>query len=209
MKRRKGLLTSSPPLFSGLPFLEKFSTRVVFLFLVIFLLGGLLIGAMIGAGLLESRTVFFLFFSGIPSSSAGFMSCFTTLLLNVLIGLIVLFLLGITAFGVFAVPLFLFLKGITIGIGALSFFFPDGLYGLGRSAFLYTPAATASAFLLLLFAVRALVFSNRLAKAGFSPCEENLDFNRYLKDFLVFLCLAVALSLVGSLPAVLYAVFFP
>ena len=63
--------------------------------------------------------------------------------------------------------------------------------------------------LLLLFATRTMVFSKRLAKAGFSPQEESLNFRRYLMDFFLFLSFAVMAALVGGLLAVLYGSIFP
>ena len=213
MKKEKvKLLRSSLPLFDGIAFLERFSNRGVFILLFLLLICGVFVGSAVtvGFGLFEGRSVFPLFFSGIPSPETGFLSCFTTLLLNVLICLIVLFLLGVTAFGVLAVPVFVFLKGITVGIGALSFFFSEGLLsGLGQSALYYIPATAAASLLILFFGVRSLVFSDRLAKVSFSAHEGSLDFNDYFKDFLLFLTLAVAASLAGSLPAALYAVFLP
>lgn len=162
----------------------------------------------IGQGFFRARQVIPLSFSGIPVPEAGFFSCFSTLLLNMLIGLILLFLLGLSAFGVVAVPAFVFLKGVTVGLGALSFFVGDGLSGIGRVACTYTPAAAAAALLLLLFATRSMVFSRRLAKAGFSQQNGNLDFSRYLQDLFLFLSLAVAIALAGALLAVLYAGIF-
>lgn len=210
-KRLSESLHSSSPLFSAPVFLERFSSRGVFLFLSLLLVLGVVAGSVIASnlGLFEGRSVFPLYFSGIPSPKAGFLSCFSTLLLNVLICLILLFLLGVTAFGVFAVPLFVLLKGVAVGMGVCSFLWMDGLPGFGCSALIYTPAAAAASLLLLFFASRALVFSDRMAKVSFSAQEGSLDFGDYFKDFLLFLCFAVAASLAGSLPAVLYAVFLP
>ena len=111
-----------------------------------------------------------------------FLSCFSTLLLNALIGLLPLFLLGLTAFGIFAVPAFLFFRGVTVGLGVSFFLWRDELWGLLHSALIYTPAAAASGVLLLLFAVRSLVFSRYLAKAGFSAHGASLDFKLYLSS---------------------------
>lgn len=185
--------------------------RGVLFFLFLLFSAGIALGA-VGAvclDLFEDRSVLPLFFSGIPAPEHGFVSCFSTLLLNLLICLTVSFLLGVTAFGVFAVPLFVLLKGAALGIGAFSFLWTDGLYGLGRSALIYTPAAAAASLLMLLFSVRALVFSDHLMKVSFSPREGSLDFNDYWKDYLRFLCFAVAVSLVGGVLAVLCSVFLP
>ena len=140
-------------------------------------------------------------------AGSGFFSCFTTLLLNVLICLIPLFLLGITAFGVFAVPLFLFFRGITVGIGVFYFLWRDELWGIFLSALIYTPAAAAAGGLLLLFAVRSFQFSNGLAKVSFSSQEGSLDLKLYFHDLLLFLSFAVGISLLGCLPAVVYEAF--
>lgn len=199
------------PFFQDIPFLRRFSARPVFCPLLVLLLGGAAAGA-VGGGrfdFFQTGQVLPLFFSGIPAPEAGLIPCFSTLLLNMLIGLIVLFLLGMTAFGVAAVPAFIFLKGVTIGLGALSFLAADGLPGLGRAACTYTPATAAASLLLLLFATRTMIFSKRLARAGFTPQEESLNFRRYLMDFLLFLSLAVVIALAGGLLAVLYGRIFP
>lgn len=181
-------------------FLRRFSTRRVFLPLCVFFCGGVLAGSVAVSALeLFRGEAVPLLFSGIPPAGAGFLTCFSTVLLNVLIGLIVLFLLGVTAFGAIGVPVFLFCKGAFVGIGVLSFLSDGGWSRFGGCALGYTPAASASALLLLLFAVRALTFSNGLAKAGFSSRQENLDFQFYFRDFLSFLCFAVIVSLASGL----------
>lgn len=201
----------SEALFKDIPFLRRFSLKPVFCPLLALLLCGMAAGAAAGAGfgLFQKGQPLPLYFSGIPTPQAGFLPCFSTLLLNMLIGLLVLFLLGMTAFGIAAVPAFIFLKGATIGLGALSFFTGDEPYGLGRLACTYTPVTAVASLLLLLFATRTMVFSRRLAKAGFSAQEESLNFRRYLTDLFVFLSFAVAASLGGGLLAVLYGSIFP
>lgn len=94
-----------------------------------------------------------------------------------------------------------------MGLGVSFFLWRDELWGLFHSALIYTPAAAASGVLLLLFAVRSLVFSRYLAKAGFSTHGASLDFKLYLHDLLVFLSCAVGVSLAGSIPAAVYGAF--
>lgn len=197
--------------FQGFPFLRRFSQKAVFCPLLALLLCGAAAGAAAGIrfDFFQSGQVLPLFFSGIPDPRTGFFPCFSTLLLNMLTGLILLFLLGMTAFGVAAVPAFIFLKGVTVGLGVLSFFIVDGLSGLGRAACTYTPVTALASLLLLLFATRTMVFSRRLARAGFSPQEESLNFRRYLTDFFLFLFFAVMTALIGGLLAVLYGSIFP
>lgn len=192
------------------PFWSRFfSDRKAFLLL----LGALVLGTAAGTAfgvflpLFQGRGVLPLRFSGISFMESGFLSCFSTLLLNALIGLLPLFLLGLTAFGIFAVPAFLFFRGVTVGLGVSFFLWRDELWGLLHSALIYTPAAAASGVLLLLFAVRSLVFSRYLAKAGFSAHGASLDFKLYLHDLLVFLSCAVGVSLAGSIPAAVYGAF--
>ena len=179
-----------------------------------FLLCAMLLGVAAGSALaafsplLQGRWMLPLRFSGIPAPESGFLSCFSTLLLNALIGLIPLFLLGVTAFGVFAVPLFLLFRGACAGIGVSYFLLGDEPWGLLRSALIYTPASAAVGALLLLFAVRSLVFSAHLAKVSFFSREgSSLDLKLYFHDFLTFVSLLVAVSLVGSVPAAVYGLF--
>lgn len=123
------------------PFWERFSGPKSLLLLLCALLLGVAVGAALAVffPLFQGRWMMPLQFSGIPVAGSGFISCFTTLLLNVLIGLVPLFLLGVTAFGVFAVPLFLFFRGITAGIGVSYFLWRDELLGLARSAYIHRP----------------------------------------------------------------------
>ena len=191
------------------PLWERFFNRKV----GVLLLFALLFGVVCGCGcttmlaLFQDRWVLPLQFSGMPVNGSGFVSCFSTLLLNALTGLIPLFLLGITAFGVFAVPLFLVFRGMTVGIGISYFLWRDELWGLLHSALIYTPAAAAAGGLLLLFAVRSFQFSNGLAKVSFSSQEGSLDLKLYFHDLLLFLSFAVGISLLGCLPAVVYEAF--
>lgn len=191
-------------------FFERFSVKRLFFPLAIVLISGVLCGSIVTERweLLQGQLSLPLLFSGIPLSESGFLSCFSTILLNTLIGLIILFLLGVTAFGALGVPFFLFCKGATLGIGVLFFLTEDGVEVFWHCAVGYTPAAAASAMLLLLFAVRSLVFSNSLAKAGFSAHQESLDFQFYFRDFLTFLCFSVAISLAGGLLAILCGILF-
>lgn len=188
-----------------LAFTQRFSKRNVFLPLTGMFSCGIFAGsiAVIGLDLFRETSPLPTLFSGIPLLGAGFLSHFYTFLLNLLIGLIILFLLGITAFGAVAVPAFLFCKGATIGIGILSFYMTNSISGWGSASLCYAPDATASGLLLLFFATRSMIFSNGLARAGFSSQKENLDFHVYFKDFLSFLCFAVAVSLGGALLATL------
>lgn len=185
------------------------SQRTLFLFAACMILG-VLAGSMASSylHLFENEAVLSLFFSGIPVPENGFFFCFTTFLFNMLISFLVLFLLGVTAFGAVAVPFFLFVKGITVGISSFSFLNADGLSGLFRSALLYMPVMAAASLLTLFFAVRAMYFSRRLAKLGFSSCEGNLDFSLYFKTFLQFLCLAIVAAFLGAVPSALYQAFF-
>lgn len=128
-------------------------------------------------------------FSGIPVPEYGIFSCFSTLLLNTLLCLMILFLCGLTVFGVFAVPAFVFLKGVAVGIGVISFLSANGYHGLAECVLLYTPAAAAASVLLLLFAVQALVFSERLAKKSLSSKSDTLNFKKFCYDFLTALVL--------------------
>lgn len=186
-------------------FLDRFSSAKAFIPLGGVLISGILIGS-VGAVLLEvfhNQPALPMFFSGIPVPESGFWPCFSTVLLSLLIGLIILFLLGVTAFGVFGVPIFLFCKGASLAVGVLSFLAQGGISEFWYCALGYTPAAAAACFLLLLFAVRALAFSKSLVRASFTSGQESLNFQFYFRDFLSFLCFAVIISLAGAFFAIL------
>ena len=153
-----------------------------------------------------------LFFSGIPHIDAGFFICFSTLLANTLLALIVLFFFGMTAFGVFAVPLFFLLKGVTVGIGAVSLLVQGSSTDILQCVLLYMPTVASSFLICFFFARHALAFSERmrchmLSAEGISK-EEQLDFWCYFRTLLCFLALAVILSLFQAFPAALYPIFF-
>ena len=186
-------------------FFRRFSHKRCFFLLAATLVCGVFGGsaAAVCWELFRGQQAFPLFFSGIPVPESGFLACFSTVLLNTLIGLIILFLLGVTAFGALGVPFFLLSKGGALGIGVLYFMASGSFDQVLYCALGYTPAAAVSTLLLLLFAVRSLAFSNSLAKAGFSSRQESLDFQVYFKDFLTFLCFSVVTALAGGLLAVL------
>lgn len=189
----------------GTGFLDRFSSARALIPLGGVLISGVFVGS-VGAVWLEvfhNQSAFPMLFSGIPVPVSGFWACFSTVLLNLLIGLIILFILGVTAFGVFGVPILLFCKGVSLAVGVLSFLAQGDMSEFGYCALGYTPAAAAACFLLLLFAVRSLVFSRSLVRASFSSSQESVDFQFYFRDFLSFLCFAVIISLAGAFLAVL------
>lgn len=190
-------------------FLKRFSARPVFFLLCGSFIAGVIIGAVAvkSFGLLQNQTVMPLFFSGLPALGSGFLSCFSGILLNVLIGLIIIFLLGVTAFGAFSIPVFILYRGVSVAVSVLFLLTQGETFKLGRAALCFTPAAVATSLLLILFATRALVFSGGLAKAGFSRRQETLDFQLYFKDFMYFLCFSVAVSVTGGLLGTLYELF--
>lgn len=200
MKNQGSLLCSD--------FWARFSVKWIYFSLLGALFCGLLVGAVFSAKAGESDVRERLFFSGVPALKSGFLSCFSTILLNLLACLIILFLLGVTAFGVAAIPLFLFLRSSAVGITAVSLLLSHGMEGVAVSALCYLPAASGSSLLLLLFATRALAFSNSLRRAGFAGGEQgSLNFRFYFHDFLAFVCFSVILSFVSSLLAMFLEIF--
>ena len=187
-------------------FLERFSVRPVFLLLsASFICGITVAGVAVKVfSLLGDRIIMPLFFSGIPPLGSGFLPCFSSVLLNGLISLIGVFLLGVTAFGAFGIPVRMFCKGASVAVSVLFLLDGKSLAELWRSAVCFTPAAAAVSLLLILFATRAFVFSGGLARAGFSMCQETLDFQLYFKDFMCFISFLVAVSVVGGLLASIY-----
>lgn len=177
-----------------------FQKKSALILLTFCFIAGVFFGSLLATapGFLRDRAAFPLFFSGIPSPDPTFFSCFSTCLLNLLIFLTLSFLLGMTAFGLAAIPVLTLGKGIAVGLGVSSFLWADSFLGLARSACIYTPSAAASLLLFLLFALRSFVFSDRFRRAAFSPEAEKLDFSAYWKDYLRFLCLAVTASLIGA-----------
>lgn len=192
-----------------LRFLKRFSIRRVF-----FLLSGSFV-----CGVISGTIAVKLF--GLPNVCAifPFLSCkssliglgvlkgFSGVLMNMLIYLIAIFLLGVTAFGAFGIPLMMLYRGAAAAVSVL-FMLGDGDFStLGYSALFITPVSAAASLLLILFATRALVFSRGLARAGFSQQHETLDFRHYFNDFIYFLCFSVPVSFAGCLLAALYGLF--
>lgn len=202
--------------YSSFRFLPDFVYRELFdeTFLFFLQFGFFLIGLLLGAVLSENFLLFDeaevspVIFSGIPSPSAGFLSCFSTLLLNSLLFLLPVFLLGLTVFGSFIIPVIVLFKGCAVAIGMVSFLRQDGLYGWGMSSWVYALPTAFLVFLILLLASCAFRFSNRLVKAGFSSQDGVLDFSSYFKDLLWCLCSSVAVSLIDSVCISIVVVFF-
>ena len=98
------------------------SKRAILLFL--FLFSGFILGLYLYVTLDMKQSDGYnpLIFSGIPNMENGMFAWFSTYLLNMILGLTVLFLSCMTVFGFFALPVFLLSNGFSIGIGLMSFF---------------------------------------------------------------------------------------
>ncbi len=191
------------------PFLGRFSSRKVFPSLC----GAVTSGLLVGSGLtttfysLQNTFSWLLFLSGMPETGCSFFSGFSSILLNQLFFLILLYLFGMTIFGAVGVPVLLFFRGAAVGAWLISFFSENILKDLPVLLLCYLPATVAASLLMILFGTRALIFSNRLAKVSFSAKPEDLDFVSYLKDFLTFICFAVCTSFFGGFLLVLQMIF--
>lgn len=192
-----------------LQFLQRFSVRPV----LILLTGSFVLGVIFGTVIVKlsylpyDHAIWTLFFSGAPLPEAGFLQCFSATLLNILTALIAMFLLGVTAFGALGIPLLMFCRGASTAAFLISLLAGGGISDLGRFALCSTPAAAAGSLLIILFAVRAMSFSWGLARAGFSQRQEVLNFQLYFKDLMYFLCFSVAVSVIGSLLALISQLF--
>ena len=93
-------------------------------------------------------------------------------------------------------------------VGVLALVGEGDMASFAYPALGYTPGAAAASLLLILFAVRAFAFSKGLARAGFFQSQEALDFQLFLRDFLMFLCLIVMISILGGFLAVLCGFLF-
>lgn len=186
--------------------LEK---RKLFL-LFLFSLSGLVssVGFCLWSSQVSDRQVVPLLFSGVPVPASGFFTCFSTILLNSFLFLTAAFLLGLTAFGAFTVPVLLLLKGVFVGVAVSSALWVDGLSGLGKYAILYTPSAAATLLLLLLFGKQSMDFSKQLRKNGLSSGREGISFRCYGAEYIGALCVSVLISLFGAALTALCAVFF-
>ena len=192
----------------GQHFLQRCFSRPFLLLMFGCLTAGIAVGT-IAVKLLhlsDDQTLLPLFLSAVPTVNLGFFQCFSDVLLNIMILLIATFLMGATAFGALGIPLLMFYRGVTVAVGAL-FLVGDGdISALGYSALCFTPIWAVASFLTALFAVRALIFSKGLARAGFSQSQETVDFRLFLKYFIYFLCFSVPVSVAGGLLAMLYVV---
>ncbi len=191
------------------PFLGRFSSCKVFPSLCAAMTSGLLVGSgfMTAFYSLQNSFSWLLFLSGRPETGCSFFSGFSSILLNLLFFLILLYLLGMTIFGAIGVPVLLFFRGAAVGAWLISFFSENVLKDLPALLLCYLPATVAASLLMILFGTRALIFSRRLAKVSFSAKPEDLDFVSYLKDFLTFICFAVCTSLFGGFLLVLHMIF--
>ncbi|WP_099204205.1 stage II sporulation protein M [Scatolibacter rhodanostii] len=189
-----------------------FSSKMKFHFLLlsIFLIAGLLVGSIAASSMkTEDGKIFIpLFFSGIPTIGSSFFSSFSTLLLNTIIHLILLFLAGTTAFGFLAIPVIVLFKGLSIGVAAVSFL-ANGSHGLIESSFVYMPAMAFISLIVVLFALQALLFSTSFSKSFFSAGKVEIpDFTEYLKNFFLFLFFSVIACFIGAGFTMLYPLIF-
>lgn len=198
-------------LWRGVELLTAYGNGLLFLsfyFLV-------LLGTGLGACFAERYQVFQdtstfspLLFSGIADASNPFFTSFSTYLVTMLVSLIMLFLLGVTAFGVFAIPALFFFKGMSIGLGCAYYLHDGALVGWAQSAFTYIPVAVISVFFCMLFATNAFAYSKQMMCHAFSrePAEK-LDFSTYLHAFLSFLVCGVATALFGAVQLSVWKLF--
>ena len=171
---------------------------------------GIFMGSILAARLpeLRSQRIVPLLFSGVIFSGSGFIACFSTFLLNALVFLTLMFLFGSAAFGVIAIPLLLFAKGVTVGLAVSSYLWDPVAGGLAKAMVLYCPAAALSFLILLIFGTQSLVFSNRLRRAAFSSSGEASDFPAFARSYVRFLCFAVVSALICAGIAAISPVFF-
>lgn len=207
MGKALSFLSSGCFLFSNVPWIGRIAKKKSFLLFSGLSISGLFSGAFLAGhfGLVSAVSAVPLIFSGIPVIDAGLLSCFSTFYLHNLICLVILFLLGMTAYGALAIPLYIFLQGGTLGVGAL--FYLGSCESLAEHFLIYTPAATISLFLAALFACEALAFSQRFTIKSTGYQGDAPDFPRFRKDFLFLLGIAAPVSAVCCLPIALRLVF--
>lgn len=181
-------------------FRSFFVLRTILVLAALLLLSicGVALGSFLAALLPEFRSqrLVPLLFSGVVFSGSGFFTSFSTLLINALVFLTFLFLFGSAAFGVIAIPLLLFVKGVTVGLAVSSYLWDPTAGGLTGAMLLYCPAAAFSLLILLVFGAQSLVFSNRLRKAAFSSSGVISDFPGFARSYVHSLCFAVVSALV-------------
>ena len=171
--------------------------RGLFCALFLGLCGGMACGAFCAGrlSLLSQGRALPLLFSGIPVPGYGFLSCFTTLLLNLSLWLCLLFLSSLSLAGLGLIPLLLLSKGFLLGLGTLVLLEAEPLWG---PAVWFAPAAAGSSLVLLLYGLSAFRFSCRLLRACRSPEGAPLCLRRQCKDLLLFLGLGAGISLTGA-----------
>ena len=93
--------------------------------------GGMACGAFCAGrlSLLSQGRALPLLFSGIPVPGYGFLSCITTLLLNLSLWLCLLFLSSLSLAGLGLIPLLLLAKGFLLGLGTLVLLEAEPLWG--------------------------------------------------------------------------------
>lgn len=201
---------SQAPVIHNLKLKNENNELPYFLFFVLSLclILGLIAGSFVASTFEMQKDVTFIpmLFSGIPTVEASFFSYFSTFLLNALVSLLFLFLLGMTAFGVLAIPVFLFFKGLSIGVAMISFLYNDSFF---ISLFLYLLPTALILGISMLFAVRSFYYTKSFCKVFFSSGQIKApDFTVYLKSFFLFLFFSVLISFLGASINSLYFLFF-
>lgn len=185
--------------------------RRFFIALLLILFAGFVLGTFLAIHLDLFQANFQLqpfIFSGIPQFDADVFSVFSSFILNQLICLILLFLIGVTAFGVLAGPFILFIKGFFLGAGASFFICNYGIEGFAISAYIYLPFSAVSIICMLFFAMKAIQFSKQMSRIAFKTGNiEHLRFNQYVKAFSIYLVYIVLISVFGSINYFIYTLF--
>lgn len=187
----------------------KLNHKVFFSILLSFCLG-FFFGIYLNAAVLNSASLEYIptLYSGIPDLSSGFFSWFSTYLINMLIGITIVLLLGMTYFGIIAIPLLIAFKGVIASIAIMSYFGSGTAEGIVRCAIIYTPVAALSLTVLIMYSAFSMGFSLDIVKSTFNSKPIDIKSFKSLFTYVpAILVVSVAISVFGALIVQLYLLF--
>ena len=143
-------------------------------------------------------------FSGLPIPENGLLNCLASYLSNTFLSLTIVLMLGVTVFGMAAIPAYVVFKGILIAVRVISLFQSEEISAVVRHSVTYAPFLALTSFILVLFASEAMGLSFRLMKERQRSELQNTDMKNLIKNYFISLFFTVLASLLCLTLVLLY-----
>lgn len=179
------------------------------IFLACVMVAGLIVGSIVAVqfGLFNGIQYLPKLLSGLPVPENGILSCLATFLCNIFISLTIILVMGISVFGIAAIPVYVLIRGFLCAIRILSYLQTGDMTDFAACAILYTPYLAVSSLVVILFAAKSMEISSRLAKDEERRYLKNSDLRGLYSSYLTSLIFAVLASLTGAVLVFIYSLF--